>query len=406
MLENLLFQDEAAGLLRSGFRDGTLPRSLLFHGPLASGKTTAALELARALSCREKAEWNCPCPSCERHRRLAHPDLLIAGPDAFMEEISAAMESLSRAQGRRELYAFLRSVRRLARRFDRELWEGEESKYSKAVPPLTAMDELLPSIDPETAGAGKGGAAILDVAQRILQESAKLSALVPPGVPVSQVRAAIRWARLTPNSLSKVLVIENAETMLESSRNAFLKLLEEPPRTAYIVLTTSRKSSLMETILSRLRPVAFAERGKEATEEILKRVFGLAEPLHASMAAFMDGFSRPTEPELAAAAAALVKPRFARASRAMGLEPGDTGDDPEGGAPEALLDRTAFPRLCKAMLAQLGLLLRSSPPDPRLASLAEAWGRAIREAASAATILNQSPPSLLRRALLAMEYRP
>ena len=90
MFENLIAQP-AAALLMDDLGASRLPPSILFSGPEASGKLTAALELARILSCAEgHALWSCTCGSCRRHKELTHPDLLIMGPRNSILEIRAA----------------------------------------------------------------------------------------------------------------------------------------------------------------------------------------------------------------------------------------------------------------------------------------------------------------------------
>jgi len=49
----------------------------------------------------------------------------------------------------------------------------------------------------------------------------------------------------------KVVVIFDADRLVENAANAFLKTLEEPPRTSHIILVSSFPEQLLETILSR-----------------------------------------------------------------------------------------------------------------------------------------------------------
>ena len=57
---------------------------------------------------------------------------------------------------------------------------------------------------------------------------------------------------VTPSiAVNKVVLILNAQTMNNSSQNALLKSLEEPAPNSYIIITTDRPKSLLETIYSR-----------------------------------------------------------------------------------------------------------------------------------------------------------
>jgi DNA polymerase-3 subunit gamma/tau len=92
-------------------------------------------------------------------------------------------------------------------------------------------------------------------------------------IPIGHIRNASYWCRLAPNGKRKVLIIENAQNMREEARNSLLKLLEEPPATVNIVLTSQRREAIMPTILSRLRPYRFMKRSVEGEKEVLRRVF-------------------------------------------------------------------------------------------------------------------------------------
>lgn len=55
----------------------------------------------------------------------------------------------------------------------------------------------------------------------------------------------------------RVCFIRGVERMQDAAANAFLKILEEPPEGRVFVLTTERASSLLPTMLSRTRMLAF-----------------------------------------------------------------------------------------------------------------------------------------------------
>ncbi len=281
MFENLLGQDEIAWTLRADIEGGALAPALLFSGPPGSGKLTAALEVARALSCggsdTAKAVWNCLCPACVRHRLLAHPDLLLLGPRTFPEEIAVGIELLKRSPGPASAYFFVRAVRKLVKRFDAVLYEGEQTRLAKAAPLLRELDELLDAVAPERAVPGSLLPGAVSAAEKAAANASKLEALVPDSPPVFMVRNVEAWARLTPLGSRKVAIIENAESMQEAGRNAMLKVLEEPPESCRFILLTSRRSSIIGTILSRTRNYAFKRRTPSDTALVIERIFKSSE---------------------------------------------------------------------------------------------------------------------------------
>lgn len=74
---------------------------------------------------------------------------------------------------------------------------------------------------------------------------------------VDQIREAIVWAALRPfEGKNKVMVLESVERLSEEALNAFLKLLEEPPRSTFLILLTDQPARLKQTLLSRCFQIA------------------------------------------------------------------------------------------------------------------------------------------------------
>src|ERR1043166_7003906 len=75
MFSNLIGNDEAKDTLRRLLSSGRLPRSLLFTGESGIGKKLFALELAKALNCRNRqgVEACDECSSCKRISRSSFP---------------------------------------------------------------------------------------------------------------------------------------------------------------------------------------------------------------------------------------------------------------------------------------------------------------------------------------------
>jgi DNA polymerase-3 subunit delta' len=183
--------------------DGNLPASLLLHGPPGVGKQRLALWLGQALLCEANVRPCGECQHCRYSLELTHPDLTWVFPRPRPRNADAAPE---------EIAADL----------------AEES----------------------AARASRGG-----IYTR------------PPGteaIYVATVRMVLRRAAMAPAlARRKAFVIGDAERMVpqegsEQAANAFLKLLEEPPRDTYVILTSSEPAALLPTIRSRVAAVRVA----------------------------------------------------------------------------------------------------------------------------------------------------
>jgi DNA polymerase III delta prime subunit len=269
VFENIIGQGAVVRSLVDGLLRDTMPGSLLFDGPSLSAKLTTGLELARASSCTQDANWNCPCAECTRHRILVHQDILILGPKVSRIELQLGAEMLERVPGLASRYFFIRAVRKLTRRFDQELYENEESRLAKALPLLRSIFEALDLCLP--GGADDESAA--KEARKIIPSCIKLESLLPDATPVFQIRSMEFWARLAPYGKKKTIILEHADRMLDSSRNALLKILEEPPIHSRFILTSSRRQAIIPTILSRVRSYRFLSRTGDEARTIMERVF-------------------------------------------------------------------------------------------------------------------------------------
>jgi DNA polymerase III subunit delta' len=86
--------------------------------------------------------------------------------------------------------------------------------------------------------------------------------LIRPGgrfITVPQMRELEREANFRPfEGQARLFIIEEADRLNESSSNALLKTLEEPPGATHLVLITARPAALLPTIRSRCQTVRFA----------------------------------------------------------------------------------------------------------------------------------------------------
>lgn len=204
--------------LRARFDDvinrDALPGSLLLHGPLGVGKQRLALWLGQRLLCDGAAPR--PCGSCQ-HCRYAlagtHPDLHWFFPRPRLKD-------------------------------------GDSS-------PARITDDFREAIG----------------------ERVKTGVYAPPapeeGIFVATIRAIVQSAALAPAlGARKIYVLGEAERMVmrdgaEDAAGAFLKLLEEPPARACLILTTSEPGALVPTVRSRLVAVRVPAMGAADVDAVL-----------------------------------------------------------------------------------------------------------------------------------------
>lgn len=98
---------------------------------------------------------------------------------------------------------------------------------------------------------------------------------------IALVRELAADASLAPiRSSRKVYIVTHAEALAESSANALLKTLEEPPPDAVLVLLAEREGSVLDTIRSRCELLSFA--GSSARPDGNPEVFAMVGRLAAS----------------------------------------------------------------------------------------------------------------------------
>ena len=87
---------------------------------------------------------------------------------------------------------------------------------------------------------------------------------------IEQARQMSQSLSLRPvQSPRRVVIIREADQMLDYAANALLKTLEEPPAYAVLILTTHRPRNLLDTIRSRCQELRFAPLAPEHISAIL-----------------------------------------------------------------------------------------------------------------------------------------
>jgi DNA polymerase-3 subunit delta' len=214
--------------LRGALRSERVPHAMLFTGPRGVGKFTLARMFAQAANCeRLKDDFCGECATCQRIAQLANLDDLIA-------------------QG---------------------LAERGESADAATVERVPLILQSHP-----------------DVWVMVPDPVRLKSPVARPVLRIGQLRAVQRAAYFQPMGRRRVFIMDGAETMRADVSNVFLKILEEPPGSATLILTAPSPFNLLPTIVSRCMQFHFAPLPQDEVESILKAK-GALKPTEIKLAA-------------------------------------------------------------------------------------------------------------------------
>src|SRR5437764_2372032 len=200
--------------LRGTLRSKRVPHALLFAGPRGVGKFTLARMFAQAANCECLTDDFCgKCATCQRISQLADPQTLV----------------------------------------EQGLVERGESADAATVERVPLILQSHPDV------------------WALVPDPVRLKGPVARPMPrVGQLRAVQRAAYFQPMGRRRVFILDGAESMPWDVANVFLKILEEPPGSATLILTAPSPYALLPTIVSRCLQFHFAPLPQPAVEKILK----------------------------------------------------------------------------------------------------------------------------------------
>ena len=202
--------------LRASIATGRLPHSLILAGPRGAGKYTLALMLTMALECERQ------------------PREMIGG---------------------RELASFCGECRNCTRIAE----SGDlQSKIDEAV---AAREDMRETDKKDT---------------RVLVQTHPDVLIIPPDPPqllikLGQVRTMIHRAQRRPSEAPRMVFIVTSASFMKEAANSLLKLLEEPPDYAHLMLLAENTGELLPTIRSRCGVARLGALPAEEIEALLAR---------------------------------------------------------------------------------------------------------------------------------------
>jgi DNA polymerase III subunit delta' len=225
----LIGNERIVSALRGMLRRERVPSAILFTGPRGVGKYALARMFAQAANClRLKDDFCGACENCVRISRLADPQPLI----------------------------------------DAGLTERGESADSAAVERMPLILETHPDV------------------WLLVPDPVRLrTPVVRPMIRVGQLRAVQRAAYFLPQSRRRIFILDGADTMRWTDADVFLKILEEPPPSATLILLAPTPDSLLSTIRSRCLQFHFAPVPVESIAAFLKERRPKLKPAERTLAA-------------------------------------------------------------------------------------------------------------------------
>ena len=146
-----------------------------------------------------------------------------------------------------------------------------------------AIAEAVNCLKPvETAEFARDGCGECAACQRIQRGVHPDVIVIEPGdmgsIKIEQVRDVIDRSEYRPfEGRRRVVIIDEADALMQAAQNALLKTLEEPPSASMFVLVSSIPDALLPTVRSRCSRLRFAALPPAEVTDVLRRDHGYSE---------------------------------------------------------------------------------------------------------------------------------
>jgi DNA polymerase-3 subunit delta' len=234
-LNNVKGQSFVKNSLKKLIESGKIPHAFLFCGPSGVGKEFMAFEFAKMI-CRSELS----------------PEI--------SEKAAAGISNLNEP--------YVKYIMPLPRGKN----EGDDSA------PLDKLSaEEIKSVNEE-------------LSKKIINPYYKISIPKANTVKINSIRDIKKFISLNYDDLKyRFIIISNAELMNETSQNALLKSLEEPPEGVIFILVISNTAKIRETILSRCWRINFSPLQNSEVAGVLTEYFKIDDKIAAEVSGFSNG---------------------------------------------------------------------------------------------------------------------
>jgi DNA polymerase-3 subunit delta' len=228
MWNTIIGQERVKRILKTMYSSGRIPHSFIFHGIEGTGKDATAIEFAKLINCDEPDAEKGSCGKCRNCRQInsltsVNFRYIIALPSGRTESENGGDKA------------------------DKDREDGD-----------TISSELKKKIS--------------DPYYKISIPKAKTIKIES----IRQIKNDIYYT--VQKGKKKIFIISNAEQMSTEASNSFLKILEEPPGDALLILTTSKPNSLLPTITGRCQKIKFETlKGEELGKYIENKYPGISQ---------------------------------------------------------------------------------------------------------------------------------
>jgi DNA polymerase-3 subunit delta' len=235
LFSSIIGQDDIKRRLIQSVTENRISHALLFNGPEGSGSLALAFAYAQFIYCQDrKGDDSCGvCPSCQKCRKLVHPDLHLVFPVALSKDVRLSDHLI-----------------------------GEFREAFLADPYLT-LQNWFGNIGAENK---------------------------QPVIAVEESASILRKLSLTTfEGGYKTLIIWLPEKMNVAAANKLLKILEEPPDKTLFLLVTENEDQLLRTIVSRTQLIGILKISDSVLTAALQERHGLSQEEAARLAFLSDG---------------------------------------------------------------------------------------------------------------------